>query len=114
MAQDSIITIEDCGTTGGINVRAIIDAGQVVASLGTRILGRTTAEDVARSVEPQGGGQEGTLIEEPQVEAIVTAGVQELRIRSVLTCEAPAACAASATGAISPAARRSISARRSA
>ena len=46
VAQDSIITIVDCGTTAGIKVRAIIDAGQVVASLASRILGRTTAEDI--------------------------------------------------------------------
>src|SRR5258705_4918341 len=46
VAQDCIITSEDCGTTAGITVPAIIDAGQVVASLGSRILGRTTAEDV--------------------------------------------------------------------
>ena len=44
VAQDSIITIPDCGSTGGIKMRAIIDAGTVVASLGTRILGRTAAE----------------------------------------------------------------------
>ena len=46
VAQDCIITEYDCGTTSGIKVRAIIDAGTVVASLGSRILGRTTAEDV--------------------------------------------------------------------
>ena len=46
VAQDCIITEEDCGTTRGIKVRAIIDAGTVVASLASRILGRTTAEDV--------------------------------------------------------------------
>ena len=46
VAQDCIITDEDCGTSRGIKVRAIIDAGQVVASLASRILGRTTAEDV--------------------------------------------------------------------
>ena len=46
VAQDCIITQEDCGTNGGISVRAIIDAGTVVASLASRILGRTTAEDV--------------------------------------------------------------------
>src|SRR5262249_37304290 len=40
VAQDCIVTSEDCGTSAGINVRAIIDAGQVVASLGSRILGR--------------------------------------------------------------------------
>ncbi|MEJ0076282.1 MAG: DNA-directed RNA polymerase subunit beta' [Alphaproteobacteria bacterium] len=87
VAQDSIVTVEDCKTKGGIKIRAIIDAGQVVASLGTRILGRTAAEDVK---EPATGNvvvKRGQLIEEPQVEAVNAAGVQELRIRSVLTCE---------------------------
>ena len=46
VAQDCIITQQDCGTKAGIKVRAIIDAGTVVASLASRILGRTTAEDV--------------------------------------------------------------------
>src|SRR5450432_1474278 len=87
VAQDCIITTEDCGTTTGIKVRAIIDAGQVVASLGSRILGRTTAEDVRDPSSHKVIVKKGTLLEEPQVEAIVTAGVQELRIRSVLTCE---------------------------
>jgi DNA-directed RNA polymerase subunit beta' len=87
VAQDSIVTVEDCKTKGGIKIRAIIDAGQVVASLGTRILGRTAAEDVK---EPATGNvivKRGQLIEEPQVEAVNVGGVQEVRIRSVLTCE---------------------------
>ena len=87
VAQDCIITTYDCGTAAGINVRAIIDAGTVVASLGTRILGRTTAEDVRDPSSHEVIVKSGTLLEEPQVEAIITAGVQELRIRSVLTCE---------------------------
>jgi DNA-directed RNA polymerase subunit beta' len=87
VAQDCIITTYDCGTTAGINVRAIIDAGTVVASLGTRILGRTTAEDVRDPSSHEVIVKGGTLLEEPEVEAIITAGVQELRIRSVLTCE---------------------------
>ena len=87
VAQDCIITQEDCGTDGGIAVRAIIDAGTVVASLASRILGRTTAEDVRDPSSHKVIIKKGTLLEEPQVEAIVTAGVQELRIRSVLTCE---------------------------
>ena len=53
----------------------------------TRILGRTTAEDVRDPSSHKVIVKKGTLLEEPQVEAIVTAGVQELRIRSVLTCE---------------------------
>jgi DNA-directed RNA polymerase subunit beta' len=87
VAQDCIITSEDCGTTAGIKVRAIIDSGTVVASLGARILGRTTAEDVRDPATNKIVVKKSTPIEEPQVEAINAAGVQELRIRSVLTCE---------------------------
>ena len=88
VAQDCIITEEDCGTENGIKVRAIIDAGQVVASLASRILGRTTAEDVK---DPAGNKvivKRGTLLQEPEVDQITKGGVQELKIRSVLTCEA--------------------------
>jgi DNA-directed RNA polymerase subunit beta' len=86
VAQDCIITEEDCGTTRGIKVRAIIDAGTVVASLASRILGRTTAEDVRDPSSNEMLVPNGTLLEEPDVEKLVTAGVQEVRIRSVLTC----------------------------
>lgn len=87
VAQDCIITSEDCGTSSGIKVRAIIDAGTVVASLASRILGRTAAEDVRDPASHEIIVKGGTLLEEPQVEAIGQAGVQEVRIRSVLTCE---------------------------
>jgi DNA-directed RNA polymerase subunit beta' len=87
VAQDCIITTEDCGTTGGIKVRAIIDSGQVVASLATRILGRTTAEDLRDPATNKIVVKRGTLLEEPEVEAITQAAIQEVRIRSVLTCE---------------------------
>jgi DNA-directed RNA polymerase subunit beta' len=87
VAQDCIITEEDCGTKSGIKVRAIIDAGTVVASLASRILGRTTAEDVKDPSSSKMLVKRGTLLQEPEVEIITNAGVQELRIRSVLTCE---------------------------
>ncbi|MGE3870334.1 MAG: DNA-directed RNA polymerase subunit beta' [Pseudorhodoplanes sp.] len=87
VAQDCIITTEDCGTKSGIKVRAIIDAGTVVASLASRILGRTTAEDVKDPASGKVVIKKNVLLEEPQVETIVQAGVQEVRIRSVLTCE---------------------------
>ncbi len=87
VAQDCIITSEDCGSKGGIKVRAIIDAGTVVASLAIRILGRTTAEDVKDPVSGKVVIKRGTLLTEPEVEAITNAGVQEMKIRSVLTCE---------------------------
>ena len=87
VAQDCIITSEDCGTKAGIKVRAIIDAGTVVASLASRILGRTTAEDVKDPSTGKVVVKRDTLLGEPEVEEIVKANVQELRIRSVLTCE---------------------------
>ncbi len=87
VAQDCIITDYDCGTTRGIKVRAIIDAGTVVASLASRILGRTTAEDVRDPLGTQVLVPNATLLEEQHVEKLVNAGVQELKIRSVLTCE---------------------------
>ena len=79
VAQDCIITEEDCGTKAGIKMRAIIDAGQVVASLGSRILGRTAAEDIRDPAGTTVIVKRGTLIEEPHVEAISTAGVQEVK-----------------------------------
>jgi DNA-directed RNA polymerase subunit beta' len=87
VAQDCIITEVDCGTDAGLTMTAIIDSGQVVATLGHRVLGRTAAEDV---IEPATGKvilPAGTLIEERDVEAIEKAKVQSMRIRSVLTCE---------------------------
>jgi DNA-directed RNA polymerase subunit beta' len=87
VAQDCIITSDDCKTKSGIKVRAIIDAGQVVASLAGRILGRTAAEDIKDPASNVVLVKRGTLIEEPHCEAVNNAGVQEVRIRSVLTCE---------------------------
>jgi DNA-directed RNA polymerase subunit beta' len=87
VAQDCIITTVDCGTSNGIKVRAIIDAGQVVASLGSRILGRTVAEDIRDPGTNKILVKKNTLLEEKDVEAISQSAVQEMRIRSVLTCE---------------------------
>ena len=87
VAQDSIITEVDCGSTGGIKMRAIIDAGQVVASLAIRILGRTTAEDL-KDLDGKMIVPTGEMIEESHIDRINAAGIQEVKIRSVLTCEA--------------------------
>src|SRR6185295_19352758 len=87
VAQDCIINEEDCGTDAGINVQAVVDAGQVIVSLGQRILGRTAAEDVKDPVSKKVLVKAGDLLEEKEVEAIEKAQIQEVRIRSVLTCE---------------------------
>ena len=90
VAQDAIISSVDCGSTTGIKMRAIIDAGTVVASLGSRILGRTNAEDVLDPVTGKVIIPMGTLMSEKDIDAIAKAAVQEVKIRSVLTCAAKA------------------------
>jgi len=87
VAQDAIICEDDCGTDAGINVQAVVDAGQVIVTLGQRILGRTAAEDVKDPVTKNLIVGNGALLEEKEVEAIERAQIQEVRIRSVLTCE---------------------------
>ncbi|WP_067334589.1 DNA-directed RNA polymerase subunit beta' [Stappia indica] len=87
VAQDSIILETDCGSENGITIQAIVDAGQVIASLGHRVLGRTAAEDVLNHATGEVIVPRGTLIEEKDVELIEAANVQMIKIRSVLTCE---------------------------
>ncbi len=87
VAQDAIISTVDCGSQGGIKMRAIIDAGQVVASLAIRILGRTTAEDL-KNLDGSIIVSAGEMIQEWHIDRINAAGIQEVKIRSVLTCEA--------------------------
>ena len=87
VAQDSIITMPDCGSQRGISMRAIIDAGTVVASLASRILGRTSAETL-RDADGKVIVEAGRMIVEEDMPAITAAGIQEVKIRSVLTCEA--------------------------
>ena len=87
VAQDCIVTEDDCGTTEGIMARAILEAGEVTVSLGQRVLGRTTAESVKNPSTGKVVLKAGELIEEEQVEALENAHVQEVRIRSALTCE---------------------------
>src|SRR6202020_37434 len=87
VAQDCIITADDCGTKLGIKMRAIIDSGTVVASLASRILGRTNGEDLRDPATNKLVLKRGTLMEEIHVDAIQQAGIQEVKIRSALTCE---------------------------
>ncbi|HLY89400.1 MAG TPA: DNA-directed RNA polymerase subunit beta', partial [Acetobacteraceae bacterium] len=87
VAQDCIIFEEDCGTERGLTVRAVMDGGEVVSALSERILGRTSAEDVTDPVSNEVIVPANTLIEEDAADAIEKAGVEAVKIRSVLTCE---------------------------
>ncbi|MCP4073280.1 MAG: DNA-directed RNA polymerase subunit beta' [Hyphomicrobiales bacterium] len=87
VAQDCIVNELDCGSENGLTMQAVVDAGQVVASLGLRILGRTAAEDI---VDPESGEvliEKGTTLDERDVDIVEAAGVKNVLIRSALTCE---------------------------
>src|SRR5205823_5229210 len=88
VAQDCIVNEPDCGTDAGLKMQAVVDAGRVIASLGQRVLGRTAAEDVVAPATGKVVVTAGTTIDERDVEKIEKGGVQAIRIRSVLTCEA--------------------------
>jgi len=87
VAQDCIITLEDCKTTRGLTVSEVVEGGIVIAELGERILGRTTATDIADPVSGDVLLKKGTPLDEDAVALIETAGVGIVNIRSVLTCE---------------------------
>ncbi|GLQ57427.1 DNA-directed RNA polymerase subunit beta' [Devosia nitrariae] len=98
VAQDAIIVAEDCGTDRGLTMEAIVDAGQVVASLGQRILGRTSADDILHPLTGEVVAAKGTLLEESHVDVIEAARIQTVRIRSPLTCEMRQGCCAACYG----------------
>jgi DNA-directed RNA polymerase subunit beta' len=87
VAQDSIITEEDCGATRAITIRAVVEGGDVLVSLGQRILGRTTGEDVKDLATGEVVVPADTYLDEEQVERVERAGVTSVKIRSVLICE---------------------------
>ena len=87
VAQDCIVTEQDCGTEQGIDLKPVVDGGDVVVSLGERALGRTTAEDLH---DPRTGDllyPANTYVDEDIAVEIDESGAQNLRVRSALTCE---------------------------
>jgi DNA-directed RNA polymerase subunit beta' len=88
VAQDAIITERDCGTERALTAVPVVDGGEVVVSLGERVLGRSAAEDVIDPVTKVILAKEGEIITEAEVEKIEAAGIETVLIRSALTCEA--------------------------
>ena len=87
VAQDAIITEEDCGTTRGLMTRAVVDGGEVIAPLSDRILGRNAAVDILDPLSGEVLLPAAGLIDEDAVDLIERAGIDAVQIRSVLTCE---------------------------
>jgi DNA-directed RNA polymerase subunit beta' len=88
VAQDCIVKENDCGTETGITAEAVIDGGNVIASIGEQVLGRVPLEDVLDPASGELIHPAGMMIEEPHSVAIDDAKVPQIKIRSPLTCEA--------------------------
>ncbi|MEL7115832.1 MAG: DNA-directed RNA polymerase subunit beta', partial [Pseudomonadota bacterium] len=88
VAQDCIVRMHDCGTENTITAEAAVNDGEVVASLGERILGRVAGEDVLTPGTDEVLVAKGELIDERKADMIEASGIAAIRIRSPLTCEA--------------------------
>ncbi len=97
-SQDVIIYEEDCGTTLGIVVRPIYEGDEEVVDLATRIIGRVSCESVKDPVTATTVLKKNTLIEEKVALAVEKIGIEQLKIRSVLTCESKRGCCAKCYG----------------
>ncbi len=97
-SQDVIIYEEDCGTSNGIVVRPIYDGDDEAVDLKTRIVGRTSCENITDPVTRAVLVREGDLLDEKTADALMKIGVEQLKIRSVLTCETKRGVCASCYG----------------
>ncbi len=88
VAQDVIITIDDCKTIDGITVTPILEGGELIASLGDRILGRVALEEIRDPITNELLLDANEEITEQVAAEIENAGIKKVKIRSVLTCEA--------------------------
>ena len=87
VTQDLVVNEDDCGTSQGTLMRAIVEGGEVIESLRDRVLGRTTAEEV---LDPETRAMlvpAGQMLDEDIIEELEAAGVDEVKVRTALTCE---------------------------
>ena len=87
VTQDLVVTEQDCGTLRGIRMRALVESGDVVQALRDRILGRVAAEDVTNPETEELIAASGTMIDENICDKIDAAGIDEVCVRTPLTCE---------------------------
>ncbi len=87
VAQEVVITEEDCGTVNGITVSAIVEGDELVVSLKERIIGRVALDNIVDVITDQVVVEAGQEITEEKAAAIEQLGIEKVRIRSVLTCD---------------------------
>jgi DNA-directed RNA polymerase subunit beta' len=88
VAQDIVITLADCGTLRGIVIMPHVEGGEVMVPLGERVLGRVLAEDVSLPGDDEQVLERGTLLDEHWVSLLEERGVDQVHVRSPITCEA--------------------------
>jgi DNA-directed RNA polymerase subunit beta' len=87
VAQDLVVTEIDCGTVNGLSITPIVEGGDVVEGLGERVLGRVVSEDVAVASSGEVLVKAGSLIDEKLVKLLEKMGVDQVMVRSPITCE---------------------------
>ncbi len=92
VAQDVIVSIDDCGTLNGILISAIIEGDDVVVALSERIIGRVALDNIVDVITDTVLVEAGNEVTEEKAKLIEEAGIEKIRIRSVLTCEARHGC----------------------
>ena len=88
VAQDCVTKMPDCGTEKGLVMRAVMDGGQLIEGIGERVLGRSVIEDVVHPITNDLIASSGQLVDEVLADQIEVAGVEQVLVRSPLTCEA--------------------------
>jgi len=87
VTQDLVVTEHDCGTSEGLVTKALVKGGEVVEPLRDRILGRVTALDIVHPESQEVVLEAGTLLTEDEVDTIDSLGVDEVKVRTALTCD---------------------------
>jgi len=87
VTQDLVVVEDDCGTKNGLVVKALVEGGEVVEALRERILGRVAASDIIHPETQETVFEAGTLLVEDVVDTIESFGIDEVKVRTPLTCE---------------------------
>lgn len=87
VTQDLVVVEDDCGTSNGVAMKALVEGGEVVEALKDRILGRVAASDVVDPETQETVYEAGSLLDEDAVETIERLGIDEVRVRTPLTCD---------------------------
>jgi DNA-directed RNA polymerase subunit beta' len=87
VTQDLVVIEDDCGTSNGASMKALVEGGEVIEALRDRILGRVAANDIVNPETQETLFESGTLLDEDGVEEIERLGIDEVKVRTPLTCD---------------------------